>query len=80
MSIALKSGSASISMHQLSGGSLNGTWSTDVATATVSDITKKNSIKNLSIEYDLFFNTLEPVQYKFNNGTSNRIHTGFIAQ
>ena len=26
------------------------------------------------------FDNLRPVTYKYNNGTSNRLHTGFIAQ
>jgi len=31
-------------------------------------------------KYSILFDYLNPVIYKYNNGTSNRFHTGFIAQ
>jgi hypothetical protein len=46
---------------------------------TVSDINKKNSITALSSQYSILFDNLSPVAYKYNNGTSGRLHTGFIA-
>ena len=31
-------------------------------------------------KYDLLFDNLKPCRYKYNHGTSDRFHTGFIAQ
>ena len=47
-----------------------------------SDKNVKNSIMPITSfsNYDLFFNQLNPVIYKWNNSTSNRFHCGFIAQ
>ena len=45
-----------------------------------SDERIKNSIEILPNEYEQFFDKIEPARYKYNNGTSNRYHTGFIAQ
>lgn len=47
---------------------------------TTSDKRFKNSIAELTPEYDIFFDLIKPVSYKFNNGSSGRLHTGFIAQ
>lgn len=46
----------------------------------ISDIKKKNSITPLSQKYSIFFDNLVPTSYKYNNGKSNRLHVGFIAQ
>ena len=51
--------------------------SSDIIT---SDKNAKNSIKNISEPYGAIFDSLIPVSYKYNDGTSNRTHTGFIAQ
>ena len=51
--------------------------SSDIIT---SDKNAKNSIKNISEQYGAIFDSLIPVSYKYNDGTSNRTHTGFIAQ
>ena len=45
-----------------------------------SDFNKKNTINKLTDSYENLFNLLIPVTYKYNNGTSDRLHTGFIAQ
>lgn len=45
-----------------------------------SDRNKKNSIQNLDEKYSLLFDELRPVTFKFNDGTSDRTHTGLIAQ
>lgn len=45
-----------------------------------SDRNKKNSITDLTEIYSQLFDNLRPVVFKFNNGTSGRLHTGFIAQ
>ena len=47
---------------------------------STSDIRVKNSIMPLSEEYEVFFDKMQPTRYKYNEGTSNRYHTGFIAQ
>lgn len=46
-----------------------------------SDKKLKNNIEELNLEESFnFINSLKPVRYKLNNGTSNRYHHGFIAQ
>lgn len=57
-----------------------GSWSGSVSSGTNSDKRLKNSIINISEQYSIFFDHLIPVTYKYNDGTSNRLHTGFIAQ
>ena len=47
---------------------------------TGSDRNLKNSIEPFSEQYTKLFDELRPVCYKYNDGTSNRYHTGFIAQ
>jgi hypothetical protein len=58
-------------------------WGTVYATTgtiNTSDKNLKNSIENLSDLYKTMIKRLSPVRYKYNDGTSNRYHTGFIAQ
>ena len=45
-----------------------------------SDERIKNSIEELPNKYEQFFDKMQPTRYKYNDGTSNRYHTGFIAQ
>ena len=45
-----------------------------------SDARLKNSITNFSNQYSIFFDNLHPTIFKYNDGTSNRKHSGFIAQ
>jgi hypothetical protein len=45
-----------------------------------SDANVKNSISVLDEAYDGMFDNLMPCKYKYNHGTSDRYHTGFIAQ
>ena len=47
---------------------------------STSDKRKKKSIKNLAKQYVEFFKNLRPRTFKFKDGESDRIHTGFIAQ
>lgn len=47
---------------------------------TNSDVRLKNTIAPLTSKYDMFIDELEPVTFKYNDGTSNRLHVGFIAQ
>ena len=57
---------------------MNGAW--DASTPDISDERKKNSISPLELNYETLFDNLTPIKYKYNNGTSDRYHTGFIAQ
>lgn len=45
-----------------------------------SDIRLKNTIEELSENFDVFFDSLKPASYILNDGTSGRKHIGFIAQ
>lgn len=54
-------------------------WSTNSVVST-SDRNKKNSIETLDDRYLTFFDLLVPYRFRFNNGTSNRFHPGFVAQ
>lgn len=46
----------------------------------MSDIRVKNSIEDLSFKYERFFDRMAPKRYKYKDGTSDRYHTGFVAQ
>ena len=64
-------------------GSFSGTWSGLVLAesgGTTSDINYKHEITPLASRYSLLFDNLVPCTYKYNDGTSDRLHTGFIAQ
>ena len=50
------------------------------AIIATSDRNSKNSITSINTSYEQMFDLLEPRLYKFNKGTSNRLHCGFIAQ
>ena len=54
-------------------------WASN-STIQPSDKNKKNNIEKLSHHYESIFDNLNPVSYKLNNNTSNRTHTGLIAQ
>ena len=58
-------------------GNLKGNWSCD---KDISDNRVKNSISEFTESYEILFDNLKPKKYKYNNGTSGRYHTGFIAQ
>lgn len=47
---------------------------------TSSDERKKNTIEPLNNKYSMLFDRLNPVSYRYNNGTSGRTHLGLIAQ
>lgn len=61
-------------------GYLLGTWNTSSAIGTNSDQTLKHDIEALNDKYSMLFDCLKAVRYKYNDGTSDRFHTGFIAQ
>ena len=59
---------------------LNGTTHSTAELTSDSDFNLKHEISSLSSQYSVLFDNLRPVTYKYNNGTSDRLHTGFIAQ
>jgi hypothetical protein len=61
---------------------LYGTWTSASSLGTASDEKIKNSIFPISTDkrYDILFDELIPARYKYNDGTSGRTHTGYIAQ
>ena len=61
-------------------GQFYGTWMTEDGFSISSDKNLKNSIEDLSNKYEMFYENLNPVRFKYNNGRSGRYHTGFIAQ
>lgn len=61
-------------------GTLEGTWKLSDGPAITSDRQHKNSIETLDDKYEQLFDALTPVRFKYNEGTSGRYHTGFIAQ
>ena len=61
-------------------GRLAGTWTLNNAVAITSDVNAKHAIELMPDTYSTLFDNLNPVIYKYNDGTSNRYHTGFIAQ
>lgn len=59
---------------------LLGDWNTESAITITSDLRNKHSIQTQPDTYSKVFDRLEPVIFKYNYGTSDRYHTGFIAQ
>ena len=71
---------ASIETMQSAYMQLNGNWHLDTGESVTSDRNKKHDIADLGDAYEILFDSLLPKTYKYNYGTSNRTHTGFIAQ
>ena len=68
-------------IDKTNGGRLYGNWRLNGSPiATSSDKNNKNSIELLSNKYSVMFDFIVPRRFKYNNGTSNRYHIGFIAQ
>lgn len=61
-------------------GRLMGTWKSSVEIETISDQNKKHDIQLQSDVYSDVFDNLQPTTFKYNDGTSDRTHTGLIAQ
>lgn len=62
-------------------GLLQGSWYLNSSSVAItSDINKKNNITQIDDKYDSFFDNLIGCTFKYNDGTSNRLHVGFIAQ
>ncbi len=76
-----------ISFHHSAEGefyhSLHGTWYLEMAgssTPVTSDENKKRDIESQPEIYSRIFDRLRPVIFRYKNGTSDRLHTGLIAQ
>ena len=50
------------------------------SSVSVSDRNKKNTIEDLDGRYVILFDNLRIRRFKFNNGTSDRFHPGFVSQ
>lgn len=59
---------------------LSGTWTSDSSISVTSDADKKHDIADVTEAYSVIFDNLKPRLYKYNDGKSNRIHVGFVAQ
>ena len=59
-------------------GYLMGTWYKDAAEITTSSRNKKHDIEELDDRYSILLDNLKPVRFKYNDGVSNRYHTGLI--
>jgi hypothetical protein len=57
-----------------------GTWELNGAETVTSDSNFKHDIGSLDDRYNDLFDQLKPIKFKYNDGASNRYHTGFIAQ
>ena len=55
-------------------------YSSSGTSVDISDQNLKNTINPISDPYTQIFDSLKPVTYKYNEGTNERLHTGFIAQ
>lgn len=69
-----------MTLYAMTTGKLYGTWVNNSGSAITSDKDLKYDIEKLENKYSLFFDMLKPIKYKYNDGTSGRFHTGFIAQ
>ena len=76
------------SLHPATAGSVNlgdssykwGQIYSTSSTISTSDRQAKHDISYDIDDYEALWDELKPVKYKFNDGTSNRYHTGFISQ
>lgn len=59
---------------------VNGSVVLDAANTTTSDRNQKHDIDYDYEQYEKLFKELRPATFKYNNGTSDRRHLGFIAQ
>jgi hypothetical protein len=66
-----------------SGSGNSGRWKeiyAQTAVINTSDERQKNTINPIDSKYLELFKRLKPVTYKFNDGTNDRLHIGFISQ
>ena len=59
---------------------ITGNWTGSSSGSISSDRNKKNSITEIGEAYGVLFDNLIPCLFKYNDGTSDRLHSGFIAQ
>lgn len=59
---------------------LTGTWKSASPISITSDRNQKHNIENLDDRYSLIMDKLKPRRFKYDDGQSDRYHTGFIAQ
>ena len=59
---------------------IKGTAYTSSSMVITSDKRLKHSVELLGEKYNALFDNLKPVRFKYNDGTSDRYHTGLIAQ
>lgn len=79
--ISSKANSIAIGSTNASGNNvLEGTWQLQSGAIVSSDVRVKHDITDVSDKYDLLFDALKPRLYRYNNGTSGRLHSGFVAQ
>ena len=86
--VVLRLLSSSIGFYPASDGSISlgassyrwGTIYSSSSTISTSDRQVKHDISYNIDNYEALFDELKPVKYKFDDGTSNRYHTGFISQ
>lgn len=76
--VTISGGRVAIDAHIYDTG--NASVYSETNTIETSDQNLKNTITSISSSYSALFDSLRPVTFKFNNGTSDRLHTGFIAQ
>lgn len=73
-----------IKAFNTSGGSglgyLEGTWRLNGSLISTSDRNFKHDIVDMTEKYSVMFDSLKPSMFKYNDGTSDRLHAGFIAQ
>ena len=70
-----------IKITTLTSGYLNGTWYLNNSSiAATSDENKKNTIVEIDEKYNVFFDNIGCYTFKYNEGTSGRLHCGFISQ
>lgn len=76
--------SYSIATLEMNNGSsyvyMGGTYKSASSISVLSDRERKNSIEEVDDRYSLLFDRIKPKRFKYNDGTSGRYHTGFIAQ
>ena len=68
------------SLHANTVNEMYGTWELNGAETVTSDRNLKHDIGLLDDRYNDLFDQLQPIKFKYNDGASNRYHTGFIAQ
>ena len=69
---------SSLSNDGTFGGTLIGTWYKNTSEITASSRSKKHDIEELDSRYSTLLDNLKPVRFKYNDGVSNRYHTGLI--